>query len=123
MVMKYAKEPSQRQLKIGGEIRAAIAQVFSRNELSHPFFEKYMFTVSEVRVSPDISIATAFLILPDELDQKQLLKFFNEISKTIRKLIAPKVNLKFMPEIRFASDESVKKAAKISGLLKGINKD
>ena len=122
MVLKYIKEPSQRQLKIGSEIRIAISEVFSRNELSHPFFEKYMFTVSEVRVSPDISLATAFLIMPDELDHKKLLKFFNEISKTIRKQIASKVNLKFMPEIRFAADESVKNAARINELLKDIKK-
>lgn len=123
MVIKYKKEPTQRQLKIGGEIRIAIAEVFSKNKLSHPFFEKHMFTVSEVKVSPDISVATVFMILPDELDQKQLLKFFNEIAKTIRKEIAPTINLKYMPDIRFVADDSVKHAAKISSLLKSVVKD
>lgn len=120
MVLRYAKAPSQRQLRVGEEIRHALAEMLIRNELSHPFFEKIMISVSEVRVGPDLKIATAFLIMPDDIDQKALLQLFKDISPTIRKIISKKVRLRYAPEIRFAADESVKNAAHIERLLKSI---
>jgi ribosome-binding factor A len=122
MVYRYTKAPTSRQLKIGQAIRQALSEVFSKNELSHPFFEKLMVTVSEVRVGPDMKVATAFLILPDNSDQKAIIKFFNEIAPAIRKLITPKINLRFSPEIRFVYDESIKRAADLEEVFKKLKK-
>lgn len=120
MVLRYAKAPTQRQLRVGEEIRHALADMFIRNELNHPFFEKLMISISEVRVGPDLKIATAFLVMPDDIDQKALLKFFKDISPAIRKIISKKVNLRYAPDIRFAADDSVKYAAHIENLLKSV---
>jgi ribosome-binding factor A len=77
-----------------------------------------MITVSEVRVSSDLKVATAFLILPDSSDHKGIIKFFNDIAHTIRKLVTAKINLRFSPEIRFAIDDSIQKAAELEALFK-----
>jgi len=120
MVLRYAKAPTQRQLRVGEEIRHALADMFIRNELSHPFFEKIMISISEVRVGPDLKVATAFLVMPDDIDHKALLKLFKDISPTIRKIVGKKVLLRYTPELRFAADESVKYAARIESLLKSV---
>ncbi len=118
MVYRYTTAPTSRQLKVGQAIRQALSEILQRNELSHPFFEKTMITVSEVRVSPDLKVATAFLILPDNSDQKKIVKFFNEIAPTFRKLVTSKINLRFSPEIRFTIDDSIQKAAELEALFR-----
>lgn len=117
MVYRYSKPPTQRQLRVGEELKHVISFMFSRNELSHPFFEQVMITVSEVRVSPDLKLATAFISAMEQVNENDLVKFLNEISPTIRKIVAKKVNLKFAPEIRFAVDKSFKEGAKVDAII------
>jgi ribosome-binding factor A len=117
MVYRYSKPPTQRQLRVGEELKHGLSFMFSRNELSHPFFEQVMITVSEVRVSPDLKLATAFVSAMEQVNENDLVKFLNEISPTIRKIIAKKVNLKFAPEVRFAVDKSFKEGAKIDSII------
>lgn len=117
MVYRYHKPPTQRQLQVGEAIKHAISEVFIRNELSHPFFEKVLITVSEARISPDLKLATAFISAMDQVNENDLVKFLNEISHTIRKLVAKKIDLKFAPEIRFAIDKSFKEGAKIDQII------
>lgn len=118
MVLRYSKPASQRQLKISQMIRSALAEMFARGELSHPYFDNIMVTVSEVRVSADLKTATAFVVLPDDSNKKQIIKFFNQISPEVRKLITPKINLKYSPTVRFIVDESVENAKKIEDIIK-----
>ena len=120
MVIRYAQAPSARQLQTAQTIRGAIAEILIRGELAHPFFEKIMITVSEVRISRDLKLATAFLIFPTNSDKQKLLKLFNEISPQIRRLIASKINMRFSPEIRFVIDETSDNAKKIDDLLNKI---
>jgi ribosome-binding factor A len=120
MVYRYSKAPSQRQLKVSEEIRHALSDVLIKNELSHPFFEKHIITVSQVRISQDLKMATAFMAFPKELDENALLKMFNEIAPTFRKLITKKINLKFSPEIRFTLDESIKTGSEVDEILQKL---
>ena len=122
MVYRYTKAPTQRQLRVSEEIRHALSEVITRNELSDPFFEKVRVTVSQVRISQDLKIATAFLALPDEVDQKAVIKSMNEIAYVIRKLISKKVILRFIPEICFVIDESIQTASEIESILSQIKK-
>jgi ribosome-binding factor A len=117
MVLRYHKEPSQRQLQVSEEIRRAISEVFIRNELSDPFFDKVMVTVSVVRISQDLKIATVFLALPKEADPKPILKALNEIAKPIRSLMIKKIKLRFSPELRFVIDESFKSGDEVDSIL------
>ena len=118
MVLKYNKPPSQRQLQVAENIRHVLAEFFIRGELNHPYFDNVMITVSEVRISPDLKIATAFLVLPIQSDKNEIIKVLRESSPHIRKAIAKRVQLRYLPEIRFALDESIERAAKINDLLK-----
>lgn len=120
MVIRYAQAPSARQLQTAQSIRAAIAEILIRGELAHPFFENLMVTVSEVRISRDLKIATAFLIFPTNSDKKKLLKLFNDIAPQIRKLVTIKINMRFSPELRFVIDETADNAKKIDDLLNKI---
>jgi ribosome-binding factor A len=121
MTYRYTKPPTQRQLRVAESIRHEIANILLRNELNHTFFEKHLISVSEVRISLDLKIATAFMIFPEDLDKKALLKFFKELSPIIRKLISKRMNLRFAPEIRFAIDDSLDKAFKVEKLLSKID--
>lgn len=117
MVYRYNKPPSQRQLKVAEALKRALSDVFTFKRLSHPFFEKIMITVSEVRISGDLKLATAFINFHEDVDKDQLIKLLNEISPYIKKLIADKVTLRFLPQIRFVYDESFDYAQKIDKLL------
>lgn len=109
--------PSQRMLRAGELIRHALAEVFMRGETNDPEFEKYGVSVVEVQMSPDLKIATAYvrpLIMGKE---QQLLYACTRNQKYIRGLLAPKLDMKFMPQLRFRVDTALEYASKIDALL------
>jgi ribosome-binding factor A len=116
--MKHPSGPSQRQLRAGELIRHALAEIFLRGETGDPELEKFGVSVLEVQMSPDLRLATAYvrgLLTGREAD---LLKALERNRKYIRGLVAPKVSMKFMPEIRFRVDTALDYAGKIDELLK-----
>ena len=116
--MSKASAPSQRMLRAGELIRHALAEVFARGETHDPEFDKLGVSVVEVQMSPDLKIATAF-VRPLILGKEQKLLFAcTRNQKYIRGLIAPKLAMKFMPQIRFRADTALEYAAKIDDLLK-----
>ena len=109
--------PSQRMLRASELIRHALAAVVSRGEIGDPEIDKLVPTIVEVQLSPDLKIATAFvrsLLLGKE---KQTLEVLNKHRKFIRGLLAQKLDMKYMPEIRFRIDTSLEYANKIDDLL------
>lgn len=109
--------PSQRMLRAGELIRHALAEVFMRGETGDPELEKLGVSVVEVQMSPDLKIATAF-VRPLILGQEQkLLYACTRNQKYIRGLISPKVDMKFMPQLRFRVDTALSYASKIDELL------
>jgi ribosome-binding factor A len=116
--MSKASTPSQRMLRAGELIRHALAEVFLRGETHDPEFDKVGVSVVEVQMSPDLKIATAYvrpLIMGQE---KKLLYACTRNQRYIRGLIAPKLAMKFMPQIRFRTDTALEYAAKIDDLLR-----
>jgi ribosome-binding factor A len=122
MVYRYHKPPTQRQLKVGEEIRAVISEIILRGDIFAPSFEKLLVTVSEVRISSDLMNATVFLTFTDTVDVKLVMAFFNQMAPQIRKLVSAKVKLRFSPELKFIFDETSKQAAKIEELFKLVEK-
>lgn len=120
MVYRYTKAPSQRQLQVSEEIRHAISESFIRNEMSHPFFDKNIITVNQVRISQDLKSATVFLALPNDIDQEALVKTLNEGESFFRKVISSKVKLKYAPRVRFVIDEAVKTGTEVDAILRNI---
>lgn len=123
MVIRYTKAPSNRQLKVAEEIRHSVSEILTNNDLSHPFFEQHRFTVTEVRVGPDLKLATIFLLIPQGLDHKAVIKFFNEIAPRIRFMITEKINMKYSPQIRFVQDTAEEGALIIDKIIKSIHTD
>jgi len=116
--MGQSNGPSQRQLRVGELIRHELAQVFSRGNVQDPVIERSSVTVLEVKPSPDLKIATAYVRPLLNENPTELLTALNRHKRYIRGLLAPKLKLKFTPEIRFALDTVLDKAGRIDEILR-----
>jgi len=113
-----SKAPSQRQLRIAELIRHALAEALTRGEIIDDVITRHVITVPEVRMSPDLKIATAFIMPLGGQDGPAVIKALASHAKFLRGLIARKVNMKFAPDLRFRLDDSFEYASKIDGLLR-----
>lgn len=120
MVLRYIKPPSIRQLRVAESIKKSIIEVITRNELPIPMLEKTFITISEVRISPDLKLATIFVATMMDVNKEEILYILNDSQFMIKHLVAKKVNLKFIPVLRFAYDSSFEEGAKINGILHKI---
>ena len=109
---------SQRQLRVGELVRHELADMLSRGDIHDPVVEAHMITVPEVRMSPDLRLATIYIMPLGGRDGKQVLDALDRNKRFIRGEIARRVNLKFAPEIRFRVDERFDEAERIEKLLR-----
>jgi ribosome-binding factor A len=109
--------PSQRQLRVGELVRHALADVFTRNETGDPDLERLGVTVVEVQASPDLRLATAYVRPFLKADNDTLLEALARNRRHIRMLITPRVNLRYMPDVRFRIDTGLDYAGHIDGIL------
>lgn len=112
------KGPSQRQLRIGEEIRHAISDILFRNEIHNPLLESVSITVSEVRISPDLKNATVFVEpLAGSGNPSKLIAMLNEQTTPIRKLLGKHLILRYSPKLHFKRDTSFESANRVNELL------
>jgi ribosome-binding factor A len=109
---------SQRQLRVGELIRHELAAMLSRGEVHDPVIEAHMITVPEVRMSPDLRLATVYIMPLGGRDEKDVLAALDRNKRYVRGEIARRVNLKFAPEIRFRIDDRFDEAERIEKLLR-----
>ncbi|HEY1244939.1 MAG TPA: 30S ribosome-binding factor RbfA [Hyphomicrobiaceae bacterium] len=110
--------PSQRQLRVGELVRHALAEMLSRGEIHDDLLASHVVTVSEVRMSPDLRLATIYIMPLGGKDLKPVLEGLDRNRKFIRGEIARAVNLKFAPEIRFLPDETFDEARRIDEIFR-----
>ena len=110
-------EPSQRMLRVGELIRHAMSDLLSRGEINDPVLETHVVTIPGVRMSPDLKLATIFVMPLGGQDVKPVITALDRHKKFLRGEIARRINLKFAPDIRFRMDESFDAVAKIDALL------
>jgi ribosome-binding factor A len=115
--MSRSSTPSQRQLRAGELIRHALAEVFLRGETGDPELERLGVSVHEVQVSPDLKIATAYVSCLKAGREEALLAALNRNKKHIRGLLAPKLGMRYMPELRYRIDTAQAYASRIDELL------
>ena len=109
--------PSQRQLRVGELIRHALAEMLARGDIHDDVLAKHVITVPEVRLSPDLKLATCYIMPLGGGDVKPVLKALTEHKRYIRGEIAHRVNLKYAPDVRFLQDESFAEAERVDALL------
>ena len=113
-----AKGPSQRQLRVGEMVRHALTQLLQRGVVPDDLITKSVISISEVSMSPDLKIATAYVSPLGGGDAKPIIKALATNAKFIRGKLAPQLNqMKYMPEFRFREDTSFDNYSKIDELL------
>lgn len=109
--------PSQRQLRVGELIRHALAEMLARGDIHDDVLARHVVTVPEVRLSPDLKLATCYIMPLGGQDVAPVLKALDANKRYIRGEVAHRVNLKYAPDLRFRQDESFDEAARIDALL------
>ena len=109
---------SQRQLRVGELIRHAVVEMLARGEVHDPVLEGHLITVPEVRMTPDLRLATIYVMPLGGRDQGEVLAALERNKRFLRGEIAHRVNLKFAPDIRFRIDERFDEAERIEKLLR-----
>jgi ribosome-binding factor A len=110
--------PTQRQLRVGELVRHALAEMLSRGEIHDDVLATHVVTVSEVRMSPDLRLASIYVMPLGGKDLGPVLEALDRNRKFIRGEIAHAVNLKFAPEIRFLADETFDEARRIDEIFR-----
>ena len=118
MTRKHAKGPSQRQLRVGEALRHALADILARGEMRDPALVEVRATVTEVRVSPDLKAATAFVTPFGGGDAAALAKTLNNAAGFFRMRLAAAVALRVAPVVRFEPDRSFDQVMRIEQILR-----
>ena len=108
---------SQRQLRVGELIKQSLGQIFLRDEAKVPSLDTKNITVTEVRMSPDLKNARAYVIPLGGKDTEKAVNILTEFSYSIRKALSKKIDMKFLPRVSFISDKSFDYAEKIEKLI------
>jgi ribosome-binding factor A len=110
---------SQRQLRVGEQVRHALSELLQRGEVRDDVIETAVISVSEVRMSPDLKVATAFVSPLGTKDSAVVIEALNRHARFIRGRMSPALRqMKYMPEFRFKLDTSYDNFAKIDELLR-----
>ena len=97
---------SQRQLRVGELVKQSLGQIFLRDEAKVPLLETKNITVTEVRMSPDLKNARAYVIPLGGKNTERAVDILTEFSHSIRKALSKKVDMKFLPKVSFVSEKS-----------------
>ncbi|WOI28482.1 MULTISPECIES: 30S ribosome-binding factor RbfA [Sulfitobacter] len=98
--------PSQRQLRVGETVRRALSDVLARGDVHDTDLNRLSITVGEVRISPDLKIATAYVLPLGGEGQDEVLKLLARNKNELRRQVAKKLTLKFSPDLRFQLDRT-----------------
>ncbi len=98
--------PSQRQLRVGELIRRTLSEVLARGDVHDPDLNRMSITVGEVRTSPDLKIATAYVLPLGGQGQDEVLQLLARNKGELRRMVAKKLTLKFSPDLRFQLDQT-----------------
>lgn len=110
--------PTQRMLRVGELVRHALAALFARGEIEDEVLAGAVITVPEVRMSPDLKLANAYVMPLGGEHAAEIVDALNRHRKFVRGRVAPDLNLKFAPEIRFFVDTTFDEFGRIDALLR-----
>lgn len=110
--------PTQRMLRVGELVRHALASLFARDEIEDEALSGVVVTVPEVRMTPDLKLANAYVMPLGGVHAEEIVAALNRHSKFIRGRVAPKINMKYAPDIRFFVDDTFEEAGRIDAILR-----
>jgi ribosome-binding factor A len=110
-------EPSQRMLRVAELIRHTLSALLSRGAINDPVLERHVITVANVKMSPDLKLATAFIMPLGGRDTEEVMAALDAHRKYLRGEVSHRINLKFAPDIRFKIDPSFEYSAQIDAIL------
>ena len=110
--------PTHRVERVGELIRHALAEILARGEVLDAALERHPVTVPEVRMSPDLKLATVSVMPLGGEEAAATVEALNRHKKELRALVAHRINLKFAPDLRFALDPSFDAQARIDAILR-----
>jgi ribosome-binding factor A len=123
MTRQHGTEPSQRQLRVGEEIRHMLAQILARGALRDPDLFDVTITVTEVRMSPDLRHATAFVTPLGGADMERVVAALKRAAPFLQRQVGRELRLRFTPALAFEADRSFDEASRIDRLLRGLDGD
>jgi ribosome-binding factor A len=117
--------PSQRQLRVGEVIRRALSEILTRGEVHDPDLAHVSVTVAEVRVSPDLRHATAFVLPLGGVNTREVVMALGRNRAEIRRLVTDRIDLKFSPELAFQADTRFDQVDRTREILRspGVRRD
>src|SRR5688572_16476497 len=120
MARKVSKSTGQRPLRVGEEVRHALAQILERGDLRDPDLVGTVVTITEVRMSPDIRNATVFVARLGGIDTDKIVKALERAAPYLRRRIAEIVELRYVPNLRIEPDTSFDYAERIGQKLSEV---
>ncbi len=112
------KAPSQRQLRVGEIVRHALSEILQRGEVNDPVLERVPVTVPEVRMTPDLKRAIAYVAPLGGQAEPEVIEALSRHRRYLRGLVGRRVELKFAPELEFVADDRFDTADEIDRLLR-----
>jgi ribosome-binding factor A len=112
-----AKGPSQRMLRVAEMIRHKLAELLARGDIHDDVLASHAVTIPEVRISPDLKLATAYVMPLGGKNTEKVIAALERNKKFIRAEIAHTLNLRYAPDIRFREDETFDEVSRIDALL------
>lgn len=117
--------PSSRPAKVGEVIRKIISNILTQGSIKEPRLSLALTTVTEVRVTPDLQHAIAYVsVFSDDADvQKQVIDGLSSASKEIQRQVGRELTMRYTPQVRFELDGSIVEGAKIQRILNEVSRD
>ena len=109
--------PSQRMLRVGELIRHKVAEMLVRGDIHDDVIASHSITIPEVRLSPDLKLATVYVMPLGGADMKPVIEALTRNKKYIRAEVAHTLDLRYAPDLRFREDETFEEATRIDRLL------
>ena len=120
---KFGDEASQRQLRVSELIRRNISKIlFDSNFYDHNR-KNYSASVSEVRCSADLKIATVYVITFNQIEPQELTSFLGKNKNAIRHALGKELSLKYLPDLRFKEDTLFKQIEKTNQIFRSLEKE
>ena len=121
--MSKKKEPSNRQLRVNELLRRNFSEIISEIDLYHTDKKNISITVTQVKTSSDLKIAYVFVLSLGGYNEKEVIENLTNFKGYIKKKLSKKINLKFMPEIKFISDDTYDKIQRTNQIFDKIKRD